>query len=547
MGKGKLNQTTNVNPTLRNYFAQFCGIQASRMPPFATVTPITPLELCRGTVSATAGTIFAEMVPNSVPSKYPAGWTAETWNQIFDNDGLQLAVTQMQGATATTSVKLTPLKVEQVDVNNFRLQIRVEQIKSTGEAAASRRVLSLKSNNTFNVVISRPSFSMFAQFRNRTTATSGGALYFSAGESFRGPVHTNERLRLSGNGSSGPIFYDEVSTAVSEASVDYQGLPCTRSEMSVGSCPEMFPNGNAPIYSVPTIPLPTNNNDQLRATLGITETTDANGDPLAALTDAQLRSNLGIAGSVTLPGVYFRRPASTALLGGIYIKGDAQVRLSTQGTPTRQVIEIVQGSLITRLTEQTNGSWRSSVNGVETLLSGDFNGMIYGDGNVDLYGDGTGAPDVAVSSALTLAVRNGDVKLKNSVTYTQNPLVTPEAVNVLGIFNSAGSVLLDGPQNQDMNVNATILASTANKGFGTVNAGNSRGTVSGAQPRVNLIGGVIEDQSQTVSSNGGGYRRNYTYDPRFASGYSPPYFPTQQRWVINPDPTFDVGVWSQDK
>lgn len=551
MTTGKLNQTTNVNPTLRGYFAQFCGVQASALTAFATTTPATPLKICDGTVSNAAGTIFANLVPTTPQSRYPAGWTADTWNQIFDADGLALTATQVGGATVNTSVRLIPVKVEQVALDNFRLQIRVESVKSTGALPGGKRVISLKSDRIFNVIISRPSFSLFAQFRNHTDATGAGEndkLSFAAGESFNGPVHTNESLNLSGNGSVGPIFYDEISTAVAENAVVYSNLPCSKSTIAAGACTQMFPNGGGPLYGVPSIPLPTNDNDQLRAALGIEETRDANDQLLPALTDLQLRQSLGLV-STTPNGVYFSKAASpTTLMGGLYIKGNAGVRLSTQGTPTKQIIQITQGSNTTRLTEQPNGGWRVSVNGgAETQMSGSFNGMIYGDGNVDLSGDGTTAADVAAGSAMTLAVRNGDVKLKNSITYAENPLTNPEALNVLGLFNSTGSILLDGPTNEDMNVQATVLASKSGEGFGTVNAGSSRGTVGGLQPRVNLMGGVIEDQSQTVSSNGGGYRRNYTYDPRFRRGYSPPYFPTQQRWVINSDPTFDIGVWNQDK
>ena len=91
---------------------------------------------------------------------------------------------------------------------------------------------------------------------------------------------------------------------------------------------------------------------------------------------------------------------------------------------------------------------------------------------------------------------------------------------------------------------AAILASATSKGFGTVNPGNMRGD---SQPRVNLIGGVIENQSQTVSSAPGGYKRNYNYDSRFSKGYSPPFFPLQQRWTTSTTLRFDIGVLKQGK
>ena len=115
---------------------------------------------------------------------------------------------------------------------------------------------------------------------------------------------------------------------------------------------------------------------------------------------------------------------------------------------------------------------------------------------------------------------------------------------MLGIYTGGGNVLLDGPRNQHLNLHATVMASRAGKGFGTVNASAFRGYVSGDKVRINLLGGVIEDQSQTVGSSTGGYRRNYTYDPRFADGFAPPYFPTQINWEDRAKPlSRQRGLW----
>ena len=79
------------------------------------------------------------------------------------------------------------------------------------------------------------------------------------------------------------------------------------------------------------------------------------------------------------------------------------------------------------------------------------------------------------------------------------------------------------------------MASAAGKGFGTVNPNDSRGTVTvngqSRKARINLIGGIIEDQSQTVgNTTTGGYSRNYNYDRRFKTGFTPPFAPIQENW-----------------
>ena len=256
--------------------------------------------------------------------------------------------------------------------------------------------------------------------------------------------------------------------------------------------------------------------------------------------------------------------------GGIYINGNVdQLKLCTNANSGAnkglQIIGIKQGSTTTTFQENKDGTWSvrtktsgdvncnaspsSNTNGSEVKkLSGKFNGMIYVDGDIsDMRGDGSTDPDIALNSKL-MVTGTGKIVIKDSLTYTEMPTKDNKSMaNVLGIYSSGekcepvatstpscGSVLVDGPNNQDLDIHASIMAtkevgigSRKGEGFGTVNAGAGRGDVHGRKVQINLLGGIIERQSQTVSLNGGGYNRNYDYDLRFSEGFAPPFFPEQ--------------------
>ena len=570
------NGTTQAD--LKALFAQFCTVGLGSVNDLVTTigTLAVPATLCTantGTgVVSTAGDALNSKIAwpkdGSGNTVYPAGWTAATWPALFSTAGLSLGGTA-GGLNVGGALKLRPVNVVKQGIDDYLLNMQIVSVESTGSNSTSSRSLRSDSPTNFTLRINRPPFSTYAQFRDKTTRTAlagGDNLYFGTGESFNGPVHTNAQLRLSGN--PGPIFQGDLSTStgsVGSPSIDFNGISASCSSLAsiaAGSCASMYPNGSVsyPHY-VPTIPLPVNNNDQVRASLGLPQTIDPLTNlplPLAA-NEAPLA--LGLNPLLPIPsGVYYSKATSpTTLMGGMYVQGDADVKLSTtSATPRLQMIDITQPpapaiGVTTHFEQAASGTWTvKNGSGPTNNVSGAFNGMLYVNGNVNMSGDGSNSPDVASNSALTVSNTNGNIKLKTSITYAECPLVpsascpagstaNSDATNVLGFFSSNGSVLLNGPAGVDMNVNATVLASTSGQGFGSVrNDGtNTR--------RINLIGGIIEDQSQGVSISGDGYRRNYVYDPRFKDGYSPPFFPLQQRWEITPSAAaqFDVGTIRQ--
>ncbi len=507
-----------------------------------------------------AGANKFNLFTTNITTGYPTGVTAsDYWRDVFYDGGgtpkqVQQVISTAGGASTRytlTGYGLVPSGAKRLGPSLYEIDFKLAAPLLAGEimvgsnAVSTRKIQLSMPPTTYTLTISRPSFAQYVLFRNKTTApgTNGGQLYFTDTEIFNGPVHTNGTPGFAGNmtlgftGSSGPQFTDQFTSAASGYSVatradNTNSLPCTTvAQLATTTClADMF-TPKAPKFAQSSIPLPTNNNNQARAAIG--------GDPTntASVTATELKTAWNVS---TVPtGVYYSQGnggttpnTSSSWKGGIYVEGDVDsLKFSTSGI--FQVVTIKQGTTTTVFTQQSNGTWTVSVNnGVVKTLSATpaFNGMIYVAGNVtSLNGDSSATADIASGSQITLST-TGNVNINSDITYAEDPRTIASATNVLGIYSSGGSVKIDGPYNQDLNVNASIMATASGQGFGSVNSGTNLGSIN---PRINLLGGVIEDQSQivgTISSPYKGYRRNYSYDPRFRNGFAPPYFPLQQQW-----------------
>jgi hypothetical protein len=88
--------------------------------------------------------------------------------------------------------------------------------------------------------VNQESFSKFAYFTNFETDTSLNLIVFGGGDQLRGPVHTNDQMRIGGSPTPAATFFDQVTTA--NASI-------------VNQSNATF--GRPPILSAPRIPMPT--------------------------------------------------------------------------------------------------------------------------------------------------------------------------------------------------------------------------------------------------------------------------------------------------
>lgn len=543
--------------TIKTLIKQYCGVNDLATPPEIITTPILACTADPIIRAASRLEIFQKYVDTDAYSdvNVPTSKIANYWSEMFGlNTPVSTGTVSTSGALKTsysTNFHLIPTRVLQTGEASYQILYRSDTFASTGQVKQSTdstasRSINIAQSNEFYVVIQRPAFNAFAQFRDLTTATTGGQLSFGDGEKFNGPVHTNSQPGFIGT----PTFYSQFTTAATTASFSSPTTACnTVSKLTSGQCTSMFPNLK-PKFGVPKIDLPTNNNNQLRATFG------GDTENFSTVSDTELKNAWGV-NSMANNTVYYAKGNGSAAnntnawLGGIYINGDADVTFKRTNTGQQQII-VVQGSTTNTFEKLSTGSWTVKVNNAAArTISGKFNGMIYSTGALNVYGDGNNSsPDISSDTQITLTNVGNDknIVLKDSVTYTDNPIANPDATNVLGIYSNGGSILLDGPNNKDMIMNASILATRSGEGFGSVNASTQRYTGGNTQPKIILTGGVIESQSQTVSSGNGGYRRDYTYDKRFATGFSPPYFPLQQRWTTEVDTSpLTFGFWKQSK
>jgi hypothetical protein len=236
----------------------------------------------------------------------------------------------------------------------------------------------------------------------------------------------------------------------------------------------------------------------------------------------------------------------TMVGGGLYVKGDAQVTLSTSGA-SAQVFTITQGSTTTTMTVDPvanttvvrSGSTTLTLVGVPKDLSvspPQPGTMIYVDGNItSLRGPGQGVAAVQDGAAITITALNdvnitGDVVYKTEpVTTTQNqvpgtPVDTPIPGNDknqdIGIFTANGNIVLSSPySNSNLQVDGSLAA------IGGSCASSKCGfTVNGYINTFNNIGGQIQTNIFAANMN----TQNTYYDRRYTSraGFAPPWFPS---------------------
>ena len=474
-------------------------------------------------------------------SLYPNNTRPEDfWQAIFQGVNSTHDVAS-DSATSSYQVNygLEPVEVISLGPNAYRFVLNVRASTSVGTVQSganelsSRTVTQTPTAQVF-VDVSQDSFAKYLLFRNNTYSPEDAneLVYFTGQDVLNGPVHVNSHFGLANSAGSTPTFMDDFTSADGGPPTFYNGA----SQADYGSIFQADYD-----FPVDPIPLPANSNNQLRAAIGGDESNTS------AVTEAELESAWGV--SPVGDGVYYsaNNNAGSSWLGGLFVRGDVD-DLQLSVVNNQQRISFTQAGVTTVLQKNNNGTWSVSVNGalVNTLAADPpFNGMVYVQGNVlNMVGDGNEAKgDIAEDMQLTLTT-TGDIQINDDLTYSDDPMSNPDAVNVLGIYSSGGSILVNGPANDDINIHATIMASQTGEGFG---ASENR-VNKGLNAKINLVGGLIEDQTQIVARFNNdqlisGYWKNYAYDPRFRDGLAPPYFPLQQGWQVSVSGTDQPGLW----
>jgi hypothetical protein len=399
-------------------------------------------------------------------------------------------------------------------------------------------VATRRESGNFDVKVERPSFATYGYFTDSLKNQNNQQLWFYDGEVYDGPTHVNAAPPTGQAAFWGNTTFKGKFTAVQEAYEDsiFGGTP--NPDFQAGAQ-----------WGVDPIQTPQNGWSQLRASIGDLANIENQSPP----TNAELRSSLGMTvdSSAVPPGVYYSANSNqgNSLLGGLFVNGNAQ-NISFSRNGSEQIINITM----------TNGSgpWAGThtwtvydnpaanssyvkLDGVlQKTFNKSFNGVIHVEGAVNgLGGDGNATNgDIQKDAQITVSA-TGNIKVKDHITYQEDPRDVPTTKNILGIYSSNGNIYLAENAPSNLNLHATVMAASTNHGVGAegITIGSSYDYTYPNKGNWNLLGGLIENKNQTTGvfySDGTltGYRWNFAYDQRFQEGTAPPYFPYVSKFTV---------------
>lgn len=430
--------------------------------------------------------------------------------------------------TITFSEKEDPVAAG-IDAWDFSYNFVIDSDGAQGGSIQSVRI-----TGDFTVRLQKDNFAKFALFTNNQTTQSGSNVWFTSRTNFAGPVHTNDRFNFAFNPSG--TFYQDV-TQVQETARFYNGGSSVLIDADT--------NGAIDVPSFET----SFEREQSTISLNISAQQQ---EMVNQATNGNTYSSNGI--YVPVQG--------TNMKGGIYVRGDATIAMSVNGS-NNAVYTITQGSssrviTVDRTTNQTtvlNTSTGSS-NTYTGLPDGqdDAGTIIYVEGNItSLAGAVQDATSVTVASA-------NDTIITNSLVYSDYSAgsgtpgtagyVPPSAEgtdNMMGIVSWGGNVRIGTTAPNDVTVHASVLSSS-----GVFQVDNYSDTGVGPRGTATLLGGAITNNYGafgTFNSSTGvhvsGYGRNFIYDSRMLTGTTPPYFPTLETFIAFTNDITDKLVWQE--
>ena len=431
-------------------------------------------------------------------------------------------------------------------------------------------------SGTFSIKLTLQSFSLYALFTDVHNTPSGSPIWFTNNTSFNGPVHTNGELRF----AFFPTFTSTVQSVSTKAWYNNTGSPielATTENVNNGTridAPLVPPDPN-PQSATPanftlgasSVPLPSSPFNQEGVAVGRTPT-DA-----SAVTTAQVTSAIPeLTGSGSVPsGVYVpvvdsngncRSDSGETMKGGVFVQGNVtNMTMSVAGTTA--VYTFAQGANTTTvtvdrgnnqtivssnawLTPPSGGSCPGASQGPATRTfagvpkgwqgPGNPNAtMIYVNGNVN------GLSGTLQQDEQTTIAASGSITIAGNIQYQTPPNPsdpTSNPTNVLGLYASGGDIVIGPTAPNNLIIQAVLMAGNSSSGYNSsvtvqnYNSGSPRGSV-------NLLGGLIEKYYGpfgTFNPSTGqiqtGYGRAFTYDSRMSRGFTPPFFPTTNLYVV---------------
>jgi len=519
---GERTQSSNVQTAKLALYAADAGVRTQQQV-LANLAKVK-VDSCVDAWTA-AGALPSQPVISNPAALFPAGtlgglYASSSTNPVFTAD----ASIKFSAATAGPA--------SQTFDYMFTLQSR-GALSTTG-----RR--NVEATGVLRVSASRASFADYLLLTNQFKMANNSKVWFTSSDVFDGRVHTNDGFKFAFD----PVFHDRVTQGSATATFyNNGGTEITADADNNGSIdnPEFF---GGYLRGQPTIPLPTNANDQMCAALGMTPN---NG---TAPTSAQINTALGVpSGTPASKGYVVNN--GTQVTGGLYIQGTAtRVKVSADTVNDLQFYQISVGPNhisieIDRAANRTR-VWDSAGmgGGPDHVYNGVPNGVTFANGGINnLIGPDrtiTGGVDPAIAlNHRALIASSGDIVIQGDLTCDAYDSQT----NVLGIL-SAGAVRIGVSAPDNLNLDAFVMACGATDGEFRVDS-HSSGSPRGA---LNLRGGVVasfygafytwDDQGNPVS----GYTRNFHYDGR---GLIPPYYPTTNTPLQADTPTARIIAWKE--
>jgi len=544
-----------INGYYRNYRSSFyaadSGLNITRQSMVSQILAAVPQKIVPGvapippgTDSAIQGNILSYYGQNS---SLNSGQSTNSWPESYriSNESLSLVTTPAQPIVSTD---------KNGNVTAYQYTYNYS-LTSVGQSRGNENT-TLSDSGSFIVnatlVPAGPtttSFAAWGMFIDQWQICSGSTLVPGT---ITGPVFTNGAWTFGDAGAY--TFTGTVGSVSPQAGYSHNNGKCDavagKSDKSGNST--IAPNFQAGLnLNQAPVPLPPNDYNQKRAVL------DGKGSSGSAVTNSDLNSVLrdvnktpypssGTNSGVYLPYTVDSQGKATFAGGGIYVKGDANVMLSTSGS-SAQIYTIMQNGVTTTITIDA-GSNTTVVNagGKTTTIAGvptqndpatgavtRDGAMLYVDGNItSLSGPGQGKPAIQDGTALTVTAANnvtvtGDILYKTPpVTQTQNQIPgTPadtlipgnDNKQVLGIFTATGDIQLNNTQsNGNLEIDGSLATISQTGSGGIVNTGSGINTLT-------IVGGRIQNQIKNINTT----TRNVFFDGRFASnGFAPPWFPS---------------------
>jgi len=403
------------------------------------------------------------------------------------------------------------------------------EVRSTGSAGnVSSRVLL---RGDFTVRVQHDNFARYALFTNNQTLPDGTNVWFTDKTNFAGPTHTNGTYNFALNPSG-----------------TFEGLVTQQADLA------RFYNNGSPVLldadSNPGKDVPTFN-------AGFTR--DADAITLSSSVQQQDMIDQAKGTETSTSNGIFVPNNGTALTGGIYVKGTANVTLTVNGSDNA-VYTVTEGGTTKIITVSSDCSQTSvqTVGGGTSSYAGCPDGtdnvgtIIYVDGGIASLG-GT----VQRNTELTVASAD-DIVIQNNLVYSEyTPAVNSPgsasyvppnadgATNLLGIVSWAGDVRVGTSSPNNVDIHGSILARDGVFQVDNYNSGSPRGTAT-------LLGGVISDYygafglfNGSTGSQVSGYGRNFVYDSRMSTGKAPPYFPTLNTFIVFTNDVTDKVAWQE--